>query len=405
MLLQATDDCATTQSESTPSQNPSQAPASKRSPVSMGVPGVHGIVLAGTHHWGDTPFERQLRGPLMPVALSPLVSHPMMWLREGGVRAVTLCANSGTARVREVFEDGARLGMSVNYYEDLAPRGAAGCARDAALATDAQTFVVVEGSMIPSVNLPDLLAAHRNSGAAATTVTEIDRRRNQITRVRPQSPGGIYIFERRVLEQVAATGYQDIKEVLVGKLYKSGEQVSTYEVQGVAPRVIDYETYMAVNRWLVERAAREHWFADFERRGDALCHPSARISPDALIVGPALIGPGVVLERDAVVVGPTAIGQDCRIRHAALVSRSVLWQGCTVGQEAYVDSSLLAEGVRIDAGRQLNYDLEIAPAAEGASWSARLSAASLLPLLWEGARASLSLLTTGRSVVVRPEQA
>lgn len=356
------------------------------------VTGVRGIVLAGTHHWGDSPFERQLRGPLMPVALSPLVSYPMMWLREGGVRAVTLCANSSTPAVRQVFGDGARMGMQVGYYEDHAPRGAAGCARDAALASDGETFVIVEGALIPSVNLPELIAAHRRSGAAATTVTEVDRRRNNITHARPRLPGGIYVFERRVLEMISAVGYQDIKEGLVQRLYKSGDMVATYEVQGVAPRVIDYETYMAVNRWLVDRAVREHWYADYERRGDALVHPSARISPDALLVGPSLIGPGVVLERDAVVVGPAVIGEECVVRQGALVSRSVLWQGCTVGHESYVDSTLLAGGVKVEAGRQLSYALEIAPEAPG-SWPSRLLSGAAIPQLWDGARASLSLLT------------
>jgi len=37
-------------------------------------------------------------------------------------------------------------------------------------------------------------------------------------------PAGVYVFERRALEHVASTGFQDIKENLIPRLHRAGER-------------------------------------------------------------------------------------------------------------------------------------------------------------------------------------
>ena len=181
---------------------------------------VHGIVLAGSYYWGEGAFERLLRGPLLPVAQRPIITFPLAWLRAGGVPAATICANGSTPAVEHALGDGTMLGMTLSYYTDPHPRGPAGCARDAAARMPADTYVLVEGAMIPSLDLRALLAAHWKAGAAASTVVEIDRRRaTGATTTRHGAPGGIYILERHVLEGVSAAGFQDIKQGLLERLY------------------------------------------------------------------------------------------------------------------------------------------------------------------------------------------
>ena len=58
------------------------------------------------------------------------------------------------------------------------PRGAAGSLRDAAAASDADTFVVADGTAIPTAELRDLLMAHHASGAAVTVVVHSEPGRN-----------------------------------------------------------------------------------------------------------------------------------------------------------------------------------------------------------------------------------
>ncbi|AHG87679.1 transferase hexapeptide repeat containing protein [Gemmatirosa kalamazoonensis] len=369
---------------------------------------VAGVVLAGVSAWGGGAFERTLRGPLLPVAQEPLLSYPLRWLRAGGVRGAAVCAGAATGAVRERFGGGSSLRMTLSYYEDAAPRGPAGCARDAALATTAERFVVVEGAFIPTLDLRALLAAHRESGAAATTVVEIDRRRNAMRQSWPAMPGGVYVFERHVLERVPATGFQDIKQGLLERLYAHGEHVAVHEVAGLSPRVLDLHSYAGVSSWLIASAvdrraaaldevigsaietlwletsthettrfdgsrvdapARESGprrqatpddggtyvpFAEWSEDGDTLVHPTAFVHPTARLIGPVLVGPNAFVDERAVVVGPTSIGPGAIIDAGAVVSRSELWADAHVGTGANVDGSLLADGAAVGARRHVS---------------------------------------------------
>jgi NDP-sugar pyrophosphorylase family protein len=305
---------------------------------------VAGIVLVGSHHWGDGTFERVLRGPLLPVAHTPVICYALAWLRDSGVHESVVCANSSTAAVQAVLGDGAALGLKLDYFEDREPRGPAGCAHDAARRSAASIFVIVEGTLIPSLDLRALLRAHRESRAAATVVVEVERRQREGGRDRPRVPGGVFVFDRRVLEQVTPRGYQDIKQGLLERLYAAGERVAVHEVPGLAPRVLDYATYSSVNQWLITRAIVQPGFlADYQRIGESRRHPSAIVHPSARLVGPVLLGPRSRVEEGAVIVGPASVGADSVIGAGALVSRSIIWDQCVVGAGAMLESSLFAD--------------------------------------------------------------
>ena len=64
-------------------------PAADRSSESGDAPesdmeDVCGVILAGSHHWGDGQFERMLRGPLVPVAQKPIIRYATSWLQGAG---------------------------------------------------------------------------------------------------------------------------------------------------------------------------------------------------------------------------------------------------------------------------------------------------------------------------------
>lgn len=314
---------------------------------------VVGVVLAGSTYRGDGAFERLLRVPLLSVAQRPIISYVLGWLAAAGVDDVVICANNSTHRVRAHLGDGHALGLRLAYMADAQPRGAAGCVYDVAQRAEATTYVVVEGSLIPQFPLADVLDAHRRVAPAATVVVEVDRRRAAVGSGRPRGPGGVYVIGRRALNEVGATGYQDIKQGLLERLYAHGEPVVGHEVPGVSPRILDYETYSAVSSWLISSAGRRpDLFSGFFRIGDSTQHPSAVVHPRARLIGPVLVGPNTRIEADAVVVGPTTIGAGSIVQAAALVARSFVWERCVIGPGALVDGCLIADDVVVPAGTQ-----------------------------------------------------
>src|SRR5258708_30289940 len=101
----------------------------------MSTGGLSAVVLAGTHHWSGSSFKKLAPRPLIPVALEPLISYSLRWLRQGGVRPATVCANGTSRAIEAALGSGDELNMELSYYHDGTPRGAAGCVRDAGLRT------------------------------------------------------------------------------------------------------------------------------------------------------------------------------------------------------------------------------------------------------------------------------
>lgn len=310
------------------------------------------IVLAGSQTWRDTPFDNLMSRPLLPVAQLPLIGYALRWLRAAGAPRATVCANGASAEIARHLRPYRRAFPALAFHDDRAPRGAAGSARDAALGTDAAFFVVVDATTVPDVDLARVATEHRATGAALTIVVQPAGRDSAQTGL---VPTGIYLFSRRALEAVPPTGYQDIKESLIPRLYAQGELVTTTEAEGVCPRVLEAQTYLSVSQRLIAETTggRRGFGMDGAGMAEATLHPRARVSPSALLIGPVIVEENAEIRDGATIVGPASIGAGSVVECGALISRSVLWANCVVGEGAVVDRCVLAEGVRVAGDSQL----------------------------------------------------
>ncbi len=307
---------------------------------------VHGIVIAGTYPAGRSALDALLPRPLLPVAQQPLITYALRWMQDAGLTQATICANSAARSIRTCL-DATSPGMDLDYLEDWNPRGAAGCVRDAGSRVEARTFVVADGTAVPVVDAADLLEGHRAAGAVLTVVVSADATGRLY-------PSGVYVFDRRAFDFIPADGFQDIKERLIPRLYETGELVATHVARGGAPRVVNTDSYLALDQWAVERLARNPDVAPgFRVCGESVIHESAWVDPSARLLGPMLLSSGVMVHAGATLVGPVSIGPRTSVGKGAVVSRSVLWSGCVVGDGALVDRSMLADGARVEQRQPL----------------------------------------------------
>src|SRR5712691_6878960 len=304
-----------------------------------------GVILAGTYRWTNSMFDRLAPRPLLPVANRPLISYALSWLGQGGVCDVVLCTNRETGALQTRLAQYVPEEMRPQYHEDRVPQGSAGCLREAACGSDAETFVVVDGTTIPSVELGELLRSHHASGAAVTVVVHNETPRNE----KPGRwvPNGIYIFERRTLTRIQPRVFFDIKEHLIPLLYNSGERVIAYSAQGASPRVVNAATYLAVNEWMVQRIAEGRARSNGHTADDVV-DSGALIAKDAVLVGSVMIGPGARVRSGATIVGPTSIGAGSTVECGGFVGRSAGWNRCVIGQEAVADRCILGDDVVVD---------------------------------------------------------
>jgi mannose-1-phosphate guanylyltransferase len=301
---------------------------------------IRGVILAGTYPWANSAFDRLLARPLVPIAHKPLISYGLAWLRAGGISRVTVCGNRQTRSLEAELGHHIPSHMTYSYLEDPMPRGAAGCIRDAAEGGDCETY----GAAVPTaVNLAELLERHATSGALATVVVSSEPGRDGTPGA--VNPVGIYVLNRAALELVPPRGFFDIKEHLIPKLYRAGAMVRAHEVTEMVPRVLNAQTYLAVNAMAVESVIASNTVEPGSyRRGEALIHHDTRIAPDVVLAGPILIAQGARIDAGAVVVGPTSIGCDVVINEGAVVSRSAAWRRSIVGAGATVDLCILGDG-------------------------------------------------------------
>jgi len=305
---------------------------------------IHGVVLAGVHAWGDCVLERAASRPLVPIANRPLIWYILRWLRQGDIGEASICANSDTSVLQHCLGNGSGLDIDLDYYEDVMPRGPAGCARDAVDGGQADAYVVVDGTIVPWIDLAAMLAEHERSGAALT-VAAAPERGGEGEPDAALEPVGIYVFSPEAIEQVPATGYQDIKEALIPRLYQRGQRIVPFVVRGsAAPRVVNAASYLAVSKWAVRQIAEADEDLDgYVRQGEALVHRSAGLHASVQVIGPVMIGPRSTVAEGSMLIGPTTIGADCSLGRATVVSRSVLWSGCDVGTGAILDHAILTD--------------------------------------------------------------
>ncbi|MEP6915250.1 MAG: NDP-sugar synthase [Acidobacteriota bacterium] len=355
---------------------------------------VTGIILAGTYPWNNSAFARVVPRPLLPIAHRPLMSYAVSWLYAAGIRDAAVCGRNEMPALQAIIAPHSPHDMQLAYYEDASPRGTAGTVCDATAASDSDTFVVAEGTAIPNLSLAELLSAHQASGALVTVVVHDDRRPNGPAGL--QVPTGIYVISRRALEQVPSSGFYDLKETLIPQLYRAGQHVGAYGVAEASIRVQDWDTYLAVNAWMVERlAAGAVPPVEYHRSGASLIHRTASVAADAILLGPVMVAPGARIGSRAIVVGPCSIGADARLEDGVMVSRSAIWRRAVVRQGARTDRTIVCDGVVVDADSR-NDRAVLAVEGRGvtpgvAPLAAQLSARSA-PQLWR--RVARALLNT-----------
>ena len=314
---------------------------------------IAGIVLAGTYPWQPSAFTSVFPRPLLPIAQRPLMSYAVSWLHDAGIRDVAVCGRGETQTLRAHISPQLPGDMRVSWHEDLTPRGTAGAIRDATNTSDAELFVVVEGTAIPTVSLSQLLEAHDAAGAAITVAVHDDRRASGVTGHHVST--GIYVVNRAALDHVPALGFCDLKESLIPQLYRAGLKVGAHQVTEPAARVMDTQTYLAVDGWMIERlAAGPVPPPQYERIGLALVHRLACVAADAVLVGAVMVGPSARIESGAMVVGPCSIGRDATLEHGVIVSRSAVWRRSLIGERAVVDRTIVCDDAVVEADSE-NY--------------------------------------------------
>lgn len=124
------------------------------------------VVLAGGLGTRLYPVTLEIPKPLIPVQGRTLTEHNFDLLKEAGIIDVVLSIGHMKERIEEFYGDGKRFGISLSYVEEDEPLGTGGWLK--LIKRIPGDFVVLNGDNLFDIDLKDMAAFHRKSGAVAT---------------------------------------------------------------------------------------------------------------------------------------------------------------------------------------------------------------------------------------------
>lgn len=204
------------------------------------------VVLAGGKGKRLAPYTTILPKSLMPIGDMPILEILLRQMKRAGVDEAILTVGHLSHLLQTFFQNGERLGLNIRYSFEDTPLGTAGPLSLVEGLDD--TFLVTNGDVLTTVDLADLIARHRRSGAAATIATHARRVKVDLGVIQYDTDDtivgyiekptydfyvsmGIYVFEPRVLRYIPHGQYLDFPD-LVLRLIKEGELVKGYPFEG-----------------------------------------------------------------------------------------------------------------------------------------------------------------------------
>ena len=217
------------------------------------------VILAGGKGTRLSPYTKVLPKPLMPIGDMPILEVILRQIKLSGIDDVVLTVGHLSELLRTFFQDGSRLGLNISYNFEDSPLGTAGPIAFVPNLED--TFLVMNGDVLSTLPLRELIQFHKANNAIATIATHHRRVKVDLGVIQWDGDArvtgyiekptydysvsmGIYVFEPKVLTYIPKGEYYDFPD-LVKKLIGVGEKVIGYRFDGYwqdLGRPDDYES-------------------------------------------------------------------------------------------------------------------------------------------------------------------
>jgi NDP-sugar pyrophosphorylase family protein len=234
------------------------------------------VILAGGKGTRLAPYTTILPKPLMPVGDMPILEIVLRQLVHHGFNDLTLAVGHLAELLMAYCGDGSKFGAKIQYSREESPLGTAG---PIALVPNLdETFLVMNGDLLTTIDYGKMLKYHRERSALATIacyqrdvkidlgVIEVDPENWVADYIEKPTyhysvSMGIYIFEPAILNYIVQYQRLDLPDLML-KLIKDGKKVNVFNFDGYwldIGRHDDYE--QAIDEFSAHRDA----FLPFEQ--------------------------------------------------------------------------------------------------------------------------------------------
>jgi mannose-1-phosphate guanylyltransferase / phosphomannomutase len=318
------------------------------------------VVMAGGEGTRLRPLTSNQPKPMVPIVGKPCIEHILELLREHELIDVIVTVAFLPQAIRGYFGTGESLGMAIGYSVEESPLGTAGSVRHAARQLD-ETFLVISGDALCDVDLSELVAFHRDRGAAVTiglkavdnplefgiVVTDEEGRVERF--LEKPSWGqvfsdtintGIYVLEPEVLRHVPTDRSYDFSKELFPLLLEMGRPIYGYSMDGYWQDIGNLDQYRQANFDALEGNVRLN-LPGIRLRGNIWLGEGVELDDLDQIEGPAYLGNYCRVAPSASVGAHTVLSNSVTLRERTRVVRSVIDAGTHIGRASLVEGAIL----------------------------------------------------------------
>jgi len=306
------------------------------------------VVLAGGFGTRLRPWTETIPKPLLPILDKSMIEHVLDVLPESQVDKVLIAAGYGVEQIREHFEK-IPLPYEVVIVEETEPLGTGGAIANCREHLSGGTFCVINGDLITSLKVEEMLEFHKQNGGIAT----------------------ISLWE---VEDPSRFGVADYKED-TGKIMRFQEKPA---IEDAYSNLINAGTYIleqeifdfmpdeahSIERDIYEKIAETGALNGFPFEGmfvDAGTPPSFVEASQACInsgrfatgqvTGDSWIGDGCVNFGEAM---GSSLGSNVTIGEGSSIHNSVILEGAIIGSNCQLHGCLIGKGAEVNDGSNLN---------------------------------------------------
>ena len=309
------------------------SPRSRSSDLKRGL--MKAVILVGGEGTRMRPFTLSTPKPLLPVAGRTMIERVAHHLVHHGIDSLVLALGYLPQRFVDYFPKFEIAGLPVSYcVEDrrLDTAGALRHAVDQIGITD--TFVAMNGDILTDLDIGELVASHRASGASATLAVRpvedpsafgvvVTRDDGRVTRfvekpTRGEAPSrmvnaGVYVFDPDGLDGVSPTSPSSLERDVFPDL-AADARLHSYAFDDYWE---DAGTPESFSRASFAAGGRDGADGTLEYRNGSWIAPDAAVRPGAVI-------------RDSVVNPGCWIGPDARVERCVLLPHTVVPRGAAI---------------------------------------------------------------------------
>jgi len=304
------------------------------------------------------PITQKIPKPLFPVMNQPILEHTLRTLQSHGFSETIANVYHLSSAITDHF------GTKIQYSIEDEILGTAGGIKKAEDFLKGEPFLVINGDILTSIDLTEVVNFHKSKNALITLVVRQDPNPEKYSPIEIDNDNRIVRFPKTNLpdltsntKRVMFTGAQIIDPSVLDRIPPN---IFCETTKDIYPKIMEEQLpvygYLHKGYWN-DIGNREDYLKAhcdiLDGRHSLERPPSENVSADLQITQPVHIGKNCQISSKAKVGPYVVLGDDCVVEDYAEVKNSVCWNGSQISEKSKVSGSVLGFDYKTEPGQTI----------------------------------------------------